>query len=108
MFRNWKTSLFALVAVAVVGSLCASEASAQYPVFGWNDWYGNNHVVYNSRLSLGANIAIPGSQRYFSQWVPGVGWVRGTRYMGIDGRWHGNTSVSGPSGSTTHHYYKRR
>jgi hypothetical protein len=57
----------------------------------------------------GANIAIPGTNRYYSYYNPGQGWVRGNQYIGLDGRPHGSHTQMDPwGGSSTTAYYKKQ
>lgn len=80
-----------------------SSSSSGYwdPYRGWVT-NTRNTTVLNSALSPG-RAPMPGTsiQRY-NYW-DGTQWVRGERWLGQDGMWHGRNSqtITGPSGSTT-------
>lgn len=67
------------------------------------DPWGNSHTIYDSRLQPGANAAIPGTHH---AWNAGPN-VSGTRYLGVDGRWHGTTTIQRPDGTLDHRTYAR-
>lgn len=86
-----------------------SSSSSGYwdPYRGWVT-HTNNTTVLNSALSPG-RAPMPGTSiQNYNHWN-GSQWVRGQRWLGRDGQWHGVNSDTrfGPNGSTTdnHVYY---
>lgn len=64
---------------------------------------------YRNPYDPGANIAIPGTNRNYSYYNPGQGWVTGNTYIGLDGRPHGSHTQMDPwGGSSTTAYYKKQ
>lgn len=106
MFVSFHSKLYqVLLGVAVaLPFLLAGSATADEP-WGIIDPFGNSHWVHPSRLQPGANVAIPGSQQ---TWFDPATGAYGTRYMGLDGRWHGNTTIQNGDGTTQGHTYYAR
>lgn len=77
-----------------------------YPGWGWPQQ--NVTTWYRNPYDPAANISIPGTNRNFAQYVPGMGWVQGNQYVGLDGLPHGSTTTTDPWGrSSTTAYYKK-
>ncbi len=73
----------------------------------WDPYRGwvtdtQNTAVLNSATSAGRAPAPGSSIQYYNYWN-GTQWVRGSRWLGMDGQWHGenNTTTVMPDGSTS-------
>ena len=64
------------------------------------DAWGNSTTIHGSHLQPGAQVAIPGTVH---QWQNGN--AGGVRYQGIDGQWHGHTTIQNPNGTRSNHSY---
>ena len=109
-----KNLTFALTAVAGLTLSGTNVAQAQYPPYYPqqpivinNPYYPQQTVIHPSALQPGAQAAIPGTQQSYQYYVPGTGWVTGTKYIGLDGQWHGNTNITDSSGFTQQHFYAK-
>jgi hypothetical protein len=70
------------------------------PYRGWVT-HTQNTTILNSATSPG-RAPMPGTSiQYYNYWN-GSQWVRGARWLGQDGQWHGENAntMSGPNGST--------
>ncbi len=65
----------------------------------------NTTVIYPSAMNPGANVPITPSQNN-QTFVPGVGWVSTTNWIGADGQPHGNTTVFDPYGGSSTSVYR--
>lgn len=96
-----------LMLSAVVGGLllvATKEASAQVIIPGP---FGQTNVIMPGRLNPLANIPLGPVQPY-TYFQPGVGWVTGYRYIGLDGLPHGQINIPNPvGGNTTIFHYNR-
>jgi hypothetical protein len=72
-------------------------------------YFPQHHTTwYRNPYDPGANISIPGTNRTYSYYMPGQGWVRGNTYIGLDGRPHGSHTQFDPfGGSSTTAYLKK-
>jgi hypothetical protein len=78
------------------------------PYPGYYTYPQHTTTWYRNPYDPAANIAIPGTNRTFTQYVPGMGWVHGNQYIGLDGRPHGSTTMHDPwGGSRTTAYLKK-
>jgi hypothetical protein len=98
----------ACIVVAVAAFVQVNPANAQFPFppspspgpFGPPLIHipgapGNNVWLNPGRFNPGAGVPLPGSSQSFSQFVPGLGWVTGSTWVGLDGLPHGNFHVPG-------------
>jgi hypothetical protein len=94
-----KTLIVALVcSVAVV--LWGAGTSQAFWIRVVDPWTGQVTWINSSRLSPGANFEIPGTGYFYTD--PWTG-AQVYRYLGIDGRWHSNTTYIDPfTGESTH------
>lgn len=100
-----------LVAVVTLGGALAvttGSASAQVilpPAFPGGPITIINPDRINNPFS---NIPLGGTTSSFGYWVPGLGWVSGTSYIGLDGKPHGTTVIpGGPGGGSVIHHYRK-
>lgn len=76
---------------------------------GFTPYFPQHYTTwYRNPYDPGANIAIPGSNRTYSYYLPGQGWVRGNTYIGLDGRPHGSHTQFDPFGGSSTTAYLRR
>lgn len=101
--------LFLSGALAVAIAVSAGTAHGQIilpPSFPGGPTTIINPDRINNPLS---NVPIGGTTSSFGYWVPGLGWVGGTSYIGLDGKPHGTTVMpGGPGGGTIIHHYAKR
>jgi hypothetical protein len=56
---------------------------------------GNNVWINPGRFNPGAGVPLPGSCQNLAHFVPGLGWVSGSTWIGHDGMPHGNIHIPG-------------
>jgi hypothetical protein len=95
--------------VALAAIVAVSTANAQYPfpppapspgpftppLIHIPRAPGNNVWINPGRFNPGAGVPLPGSCQNLAHFVPGLGWVSGSTWIGHDGMPHGNIHIPG-------------
>lgn len=94
-----------MLQLATLTLTMAAAAGAAQPAHAQTGFFfpnGDSMWLHESRMQPGANVGIPGTSHYWRDPVTGA---QGRRYLGLDGRWHGETQFTNPNGTQQTHVY---